>query len=276
MKLRFLGTAAAEGWPAIFCECEGCKKARENGGKDLRHRCAYMIDDDTMVDFGPDVYAQSISYGIDLAKLKYLFITHGHTDHFTPKELNFRSGGYSDARNNLDLYANQYSLDLLTKCLYKPVDEFHLWKITPYLMEPGNTIQAGDMTVTAIRADHAGPEQIPLNYIIQRQGVTLFIGNDSGWWSDESWDIMSRFKLDIAVLECTYGIKWPDQRVKHMGAGCTVAVRDEMAKRGMLKEDSIVVATHFSHNCQDLHSDFEAYFNPRGIIVAYDGMVVEK
>ena len=27
MKVRFLGTAAAEGWPAVFCNCENCKKA---------------------------------------------------------------------------------------------------------------------------------------------------------------------------------------------------------------------------------------------------------
>ena len=29
MKFTFLGTAAAEGWPALFCNCINCKKARE-------------------------------------------------------------------------------------------------------------------------------------------------------------------------------------------------------------------------------------------------------
>ena len=33
MKIKFLGTGAAEGWPALFCECAACKKAEELGGK---------------------------------------------------------------------------------------------------------------------------------------------------------------------------------------------------------------------------------------------------
>ena len=31
MKLTYLGTAAAEGLPALFCNCEFCQKARELG-----------------------------------------------------------------------------------------------------------------------------------------------------------------------------------------------------------------------------------------------------
>ena len=27
MKLRYLGTAAAEGWPAVFCRCPHCDRA---------------------------------------------------------------------------------------------------------------------------------------------------------------------------------------------------------------------------------------------------------
>ena len=29
MKFRYLGTSAGEGIPAVFCECETCKKAVE-------------------------------------------------------------------------------------------------------------------------------------------------------------------------------------------------------------------------------------------------------
>ena len=50
MKVQFLGTAAAEGIPAIWCECEVCRKAKELKGKELRRRCSYLIDTDTIVD----------------------------------------------------------------------------------------------------------------------------------------------------------------------------------------------------------------------------------
>ena len=36
MKLKYLGTAAAEGIPALFCRCEMCAYARKAGGKEIR------------------------------------------------------------------------------------------------------------------------------------------------------------------------------------------------------------------------------------------------
>ena len=44
MKLKYLGTAAAEGIPAMFCECNNCKEARRRGGRDLRTRSQALID----------------------------------------------------------------------------------------------------------------------------------------------------------------------------------------------------------------------------------------
>mgnify|MGYP002683362279 CR=1 FL=1 len=38
MRLFFLGTAAAEGYPAIFCDCANCEEARAQGGRSLRRR----------------------------------------------------------------------------------------------------------------------------------------------------------------------------------------------------------------------------------------------
>ena len=88
--------------------------------------------------------------------------------------------------------------------------------------------------------------------------------------------MLQKFKIDILVLECTFGVRWPDQRQTHMGANVTVETRDELLKRGILKNDAIAVATHFSHNTQNLHEELEEFFVPKGIRVAYDGMVVER
>ena len=38
MKIQFLGTAAAEAAPAVFCACDHCRYAREKGGKEIRLR----------------------------------------------------------------------------------------------------------------------------------------------------------------------------------------------------------------------------------------------
>ena len=44
MKLKYLGTAAAEGVPALFCTCEVCRKSMELGGKNIRTRSQAIID----------------------------------------------------------------------------------------------------------------------------------------------------------------------------------------------------------------------------------------
>ena len=38
MKIKYLGTAAAEAIPALFCTCDVCRKARKVGGRELRLR----------------------------------------------------------------------------------------------------------------------------------------------------------------------------------------------------------------------------------------------
>ncbi len=274
MRIRVLGSAAAEGWPALFCECEGCKKARANGGKDLRRRTAYLIDDDTLVDIGPDVYSATLEYGIDAAKITRLLITHSHTDHLTPRELTWRRKGFSKVSSFMDIYANQASLDRIRE--EAPGKDPDTYWIRLHEVKPGDSFTSGDMTVTAILADHAMPPEEPLNYIIQRNGVTAFVGHDSGWWCEESWNTLAKFKIDIAIIECTYGIKWPEQSKKHMGSGTSVKVRDELRRLGALKDDAIVIVNHFSHNCQNLHHEMEQYFCPKGILVGYDGMILEK
>ena len=39
MKLQFLGTGAAEGIPAVFCECEACEEIRRRGETEYHSRC---------------------------------------------------------------------------------------------------------------------------------------------------------------------------------------------------------------------------------------------
>jgi phosphoribosyl 1,2-cyclic phosphate phosphodiesterase len=50
VKLTFNGTAAAEGFPAVFCECKYCKKARELGGKNIRTRSSCLINEEYLID----------------------------------------------------------------------------------------------------------------------------------------------------------------------------------------------------------------------------------
>jgi ribonuclease BN (tRNA processing enzyme) len=91
MKLTYLGTAAAEGWPALFCRCEYCKKALERGGKNLRTRSQAMVNDDLLIDFPADSFSHMQQNGLNFSAVKTLLITHSHMDHFSPTDLHLRS-----------------------------------------------------------------------------------------------------------------------------------------------------------------------------------------
>ena len=54
MKIKVLGTAAATSMPLGFCNCDICKKARQNAGKDIRKRSSIIINDEMLIDLGPD------------------------------------------------------------------------------------------------------------------------------------------------------------------------------------------------------------------------------
>jgi phosphoribosyl 1,2-cyclic phosphate phosphodiesterase len=44
MELLFLGTAAAEGIPSMYCNCDTCRIARIKKGKNIRNRSAVLIN----------------------------------------------------------------------------------------------------------------------------------------------------------------------------------------------------------------------------------------
>ena len=85
MQFQYLGTAAAEGWPAVFCRCKYCLEAQRLGGKNIRTRSQAIVNDDLLLDLPPDTYMHKLMNNLDLSRVKYLFVTHFHMDHFYPQ-----------------------------------------------------------------------------------------------------------------------------------------------------------------------------------------------
>lgn len=94
MKLTFLGTGAANAYPEAFCRCENCLRARALVGPSLRKRSAALINDDLLIDLGPDIMTAASIHGCPLTHVRYCLQTHGHADHLDPSHLLSRSPGY--------------------------------------------------------------------------------------------------------------------------------------------------------------------------------------
>ena len=153
MKFTFLGTAAAEGVPAIFCDCEVCKKAREMGGKEIRTRSQAIINDDFLLDIPADTYSHFLQNGIEGHKIKYLFVTHSHQDHFYLEEINMRKGGFAHnmAVPTLNVYCSKGAYEKFCNA-DKPLGEYENVKAT--LIEPYERVFAGDYEVIPLPANH--------------------------------------------------------------------------------------------------------------------------
>jgi len=272
VTLTILGTAAAEGWPAMWCACEACREAWRLGGRNIRRRTAYQLGERIHIDLGPDSFAQMLHFGLRYDRLEHLLFTHSHADHLCPAELHYRAPGFvaGEPPAMLTIHGNAHVVERIRGAGFALEDcRAQVHRITPF-----EAIDLGEGVVaTPILADHAGADEQAVNYVLERNGRTLLQGNDTGWWPEESWEFLAARRLDVAIIECTYG----DHRggAHHLGAEDVLEVRAELAKLGALASDCRVIVTHFSHNGRWLHERLEAFFAPHGIEVAYDGMTVE-
>ena len=271
MKVKILGTAAAEGWPGIFCQCDSCVKARLNGGKDIRTRSSALIDNKYMIDFPPDTYSHVISNNIDLGSIEQLIITHSHSDHFYPKDLFMRTEVFATLNSTkiLHVYGNEgvkekYEI-AMEDAKTEGIIEFS--EVFPFM-----SFKAGDAIVIPLPADHNKKERCYV-YIIESDGKKLLYGHDSGYFPEETWKAIKEHHLDIVLLDCTFGPR--DRSEGHMGFPCNVRVKDRLINQGSADENTKFVITHFSHNGNFLHNQLLELATPYGFEVAYDGIELE-
>lgn len=270
MEILFCGTAAAEGWPALFCICNACTRAREIGGKEIRSRAAYMLGDRIRVDFGPDSNLHQQKYGLAYDKLDHLLMTHSHDDHWFVQDMGYRRKGFSVIPDRpLTVWGNEKVELKFTNTLGSDWKRYGLEfrRITAF-----ERIDLGEgVSATPLLAAHDRSEAC-VNYVIEANGRRTLLGHDTGWYAEPSWDFLNDKPLNVVVLDCTHGTD--DHEPNHLGGAALARFRDELARRGALTPDAVCIATHFSHNGGALHTELEQFFAPLGFRVAYDGMKI--
>ncbi len=275
MEIQYLGTAAAEGWPALFCSCNICKKARELGGKELRTRTQAIVDGKLLIDFPPDTYTHALKYSLELGQIHHLLITHSHMDHFFPVELIHRHEHFGHhAEGLLYVYGNEavekafYDAVLIDRFKVHPLDE----AVRFVRLKPFEDFTADGYHIIPVPADHDKRETC-LIYIIEKEGKCLFYGHDTGMnLSKEAWDCIFSHRYDLISLDATMGKKQPDSY--HMGLPNALAFIKLLEEKGCVCEDTVKVINHFSHNGEMTHAQLETFAEEHGMTAAYDGMKV--
>lgn len=283
MKITFLGTSGANAYPEAFCTCPNCEQARKEGGRSLRKRSSLLVNDDLLIDLGPDIMSACQTHNLSLVNVKYCLQTHPHSDHLDVSHFLSRSPmlGVKNAPC-LNFYASAETLTFTHEAFIHDVwpDGMHTaeqqnkfnCKLHP--LQAFQPEKIGAYTVTAFQANHA-PGLGAYLYTIELGNYALFYGSDTGEFPAETWLALQELKIkfDVVILEHTKGIN--DYFDFHLNAGQMIEHFTRMQREGMMKSNARVIATHIAHDCNPTHSSLVKYGAQHGYEIAYDGMVVD-
>lgn len=274
MKLQYLGTAAAEGFPGVFCRCPACQRARKAGGRNIRTRSQALVDDRLLIDFCPDTYMHVLNYSLDLGGVTDCLITHAHTDHLYAKEAGCREHGYAyiDGTNEappLTFYISHGSLEVFRE--YKGLDRLiNNNTVAVHELTPCEGFDVMDYRVTPLKASHAAGLD-PLIYIIDDGHSRLLYAHDSGWFPDDTWEYLKKNapRFDLVSLDCTGIVQ--NYYTGHMGLHADRLVREKLKDLGCADDKTRFVINHFSHNGLLTYDELLPVASEMGLEVSYDG-----
>ncbi|MEA3378620.1 MAG: MBL fold metallo-hydrolase [Nanoarchaeota archaeon] len=263
MKLTILGSAGNVPIPRLFCNCDICKKAKNE--KEPYKRCLaslYINEIKTVIDCPEDIAESLNRRGIK--DVDNLFITHWHPDHTFGFRLliqAFYDFIFDKPNKQINVYIPK-SVYATLKNKYPAIQYFleekKMGKLK--LIEDGEKIDFGNITITAIGFQGKGSDNYA--YLIEENGKkALYAPCDTIDFKREIKD------LDLLIneqgyfsLEITWEIPFKD-----------------LLKRLKEWKPKLTVLTHISEDEIRRYGwkHFEEMVKGKNIKYAYDGLVLE-
>ena len=285
MKLQYLGTAAAEGVPALFCRCDFCRYAREAGGRERRTRSGAMLNDAIKIDFGPDSYMHELDFGLDYSAVHAVLITHTHEDHLDVDDIAHRrptSAHFPEGEPPMIVYGNEAVGEKLARIRspwlafqrvkpFEPVD-VEGYRVTP--LEAVHCVNGSDSTrwPVVFGGTARGRWEEALFYLIEKDGKSVLYAHDTDEFTPADMEFLAGRRISLISLDCTNG-RLDLSYIGHMGATENRRMREKLLACGAADGNTVFVANHFSHNGLLPYDQLQALLP--GFLIAYDGMTVE-
>ncbi len=278
MKVTYLGTGAAEGIPALFCNCEYCKGVRKRGGAEVRSRSQVLVDGELSVDFPPDAFYHNGVLGADLSAVRYLLVTHSHMDHFYAHDFILRGYKYAFHMTSptLDIYANAEAAEIFSKCTRRELRESVAQTISVHILRAFEKTQFGGYTVYPLKARHSSQE--PFVFLIEKDGKRILHLTDTGLLPEEDYEFLSALggaPLDLITFDCTFLWNAAQENARHMGLRENAVVLNRLEEIGLADKRTVKVITHFSHNSEPSKKNIRRACKEYGYLAAHDGMSLE-
>lgn len=279
MKITMLGTGAV-GYPLAFCNCDNCKIARIKKGKSIRKRASILINDDLIIDLGPDVQYSMSMYDKDMGKVKYLLQTHMHTDHFDDEMIYSRRPYTNDKRYELlNIYAHSMCIDVMNEKIKGHIDAeittqegMDLLKIKINRLKPNDTFKAGNYEIKAIECMH-DLKKGSLTYLINENNKRLFYAVDTNELTENALKQLENIHLDIIIMDHTFGDT--DYSHAHLNEKLFIEQIEKLKNINCIDKNTIIYASHISHDGLQYHEKIEEKAIKNGYHIAYDGLEIE-
>lgn len=252
MKVTFLGTGTSQGVPVIACDCEVCTSA---DSRDKRLRVSMLIEDagkTFVIDSGPDFRYQMLRAGVK--HLDAIIFTHEHKDHVAGLD-DIRAFNYRQ-QSALNVYAHKRVQAALLREFYYAFAE-HKYPGVPLITL--NEINVEPFSIEGIDVIPIEVMHHLLPVLGFRFGNFTYITDAKTITDTEKEKIKGSEIIVINALQ-------KERHISHF----TLDEAIEMAKELGAKQTYF---THISHKLgKHGHISMEL---PKGVFLAYDGLVLE-
>jgi phosphoribosyl 1,2-cyclic phosphate phosphodiesterase len=252
-RVTFLGTGTSHGVPVIGCDCVVCTST---DARDNRLRPSIFVEvpgrASILVDMTPDFRQQALRYGV--RKIDAVLFTHSHADHILGfdeiRRFNTLQGGAIPA------YGNREAWDVLKRSFYYAFDGLpRLGGGVPQVIDREAD---GPFTVNGVRVVPVPVWHGTMPVLGFRFGSFAYV-TDCSRIPDDSWPLLE------GVETLVMGALRDEPHPTHF----TVAEAVEAVARVAPRQAYL---THMTH---DLGHEATNARLPRGVELAYDGLVLD-
>lgn len=287
MRLQFLGTGAAEGIPPLFSRNDETERIRREGGPDLRTRSSFRIGEEYQIDFGPDAFFQSVRCNCDFYDLRHLIITHMHADHIQLEAVVAKNMPYDTNGEPIILYGSVPGMEWLEKAVAvltgkadaAALGEKYILKALEYY----ERYTVGELILHTVRGNHRAMSETEyaINPLIELpDGRTLLYAVDTGYYEDASFEYLTGHKLDVLVMETTFGSRTDrgEYPAGHLDAHSFLRMLDRMERAGAVSTATKIYATHINPKHEWNHAELQTFFDssPYEVTVASDCLEIPE
>lgn len=274
MKIKYLGTGAAERVPGIFCNCKICENARIQKGKEIRTQTQVIIDNRLLIDFPGDSYLHLLEYNLHFSDFDYLLLSHWHSDHFYGEDLAYRMSGYAlNVHSLLNVYGNK-EVEYFYKRALNLEEREDYSRLKYNTIQPYERFSIGSYIIYPMPAQHGHFNEDCFIFAID-DGKDIFLyTHDTGYFTSEMFDYLEKNDLLLTVvsLDCTGQTR--ETNDSHMNWKENLRFIDELKERKLVSPKTIYIANHFSHNGGLSYKQMATLSNKHNVITSYDGLEI--